>query len=65
MAINTTRRATENRLIGNPKSDVNAICLLTNGDVRRFFTFLKSKMLQKNDAVKQTIEVVTEICLKS
>ena len=60
----TTRSATEIRLIGNSKSDLNSSCLPTNDDVmHNFFHIFENQ--NDNDAVKRTIEVVTEIWLKS
>ena len=41
-------------------------CLPTSGDIMRyFFPFFKNQNARTNDAVKQTIEAVTEIWLKS
>ena len=64
-----TRSATEIWLIGNRKCGLNICCLLTNGELVMscvtFFIFSKIKMPQTNDAVKRTIEAVTEKWLKS
>ena len=57
--MNTTRSTTEIWLIGNPKSDFNTGCLLTNGDVKRyFFLIFKTQNDTTIDAVKLTIEAV-------
>ena len=64
--MTTTRSATEIWLIGNSKSELNTSCLATNGDVMRyFFHIFKNQNATTTDAVKRTIEVVTEIWLKS
>ena len=49
--------------ISNPKSDLNPSCWPTNNDVLRyFFHIFKNQVTTTNDAVKQTIEAVTEVC---
>ena len=64
--MTTTRSATEIWLIGSSKSDLNISCLPTNGDVMRyFFHIFKNQNATTTDAVKRTIEAVTEIWLKS
>jgi len=64
--MTTTRSATEIWLIGNSISYLNTSCLPTNGDVMRyFFHIFKNQNATTNDAVKRTIEAVTEIWLKS
>ena len=53
--MTTTRSATEIWLIGNPKSDLNASCLRTNGELvmsRYFFHIFKNQNAATNDAVK-------------
>ena len=45
---------------------LNTSCLATNGDVMRyFFHIFKNQNETTNDAVKRTIESVTELWLKS
>ena len=63
----TTRNATKIWLIGNPKFDLNTSCSATDGDVIRYFfhIFKTQNATTNNDAVKQTIQVVTEIWFKS
>ena len=60
--MTTIRSATEIWLISNPKSDRNTSCSPTNRDVIHYLchTF-KNQNATANDAVKRTIEAITEI----
>ena len=50
--MTTARSTTEIWLIGNPKSDLNSSCLLTNGDVMHYyFPILKDQNATTNDSV--------------
>ena len=63
--MTTTRSATEIWLIGNPKSELNTSCLSTKSSgIRSFFRIFKNQNVTTNNAVKRTIEAVTEIWLK-
>ena len=54
--MTTSRSATEIWLIGNPKSDLNASCLLTKGNACvTFFHIFKNQAVKANDAVNRTI----------
>ena len=60
--MTTTRSAIEIWLINNSKSDLNNSCLPTHGDVMRsFLSHYKNQNTTANDAIKRTIEAVTEI----
>ena len=64
--MTTARSATEIWLIGSPKSDVNTSCLPSGDDVMHyFFHIFKNRNATTNDAVKRTVEAVTEIWFKS
>ena len=64
--MTSTRNATEIWLIGNPKSDFNTSCLSSDDDVMHYvFHIFKNRNATTNDAVKRTIEAVTEIWFKS
>ena len=51
--MTTARSATEIWLIGNHESDVNAMCLPTDGDVMRYVCHIfKNQNATANDAIK-------------